>query len=385
MTAARDDDLEDLYERAPCGYLSMRPDGVIVRANQTLLSWLDLRRDQVVGARFQDLLNMPGRIFHDTHYMPLLTMQGFAREIAFDLFRTGQPPLATIVTTTAVHDAKGGVALYRAILFESSSRRSYERELVQQRRAAEQEATARSALLAMLSHDVRSPLSSIMMAADLLDGETSETGVRYLGAVRRAATSMLALVNAILEHSRLEAGAAVWEPQPTSLAELISEIASIHSVNAETKGIELRTTVAADLPPSLLVDRYKLGQIVTNLLSNAIKFTSRGHVALELRAREVSDTDAALELRISDTGIGIAADKLETIFDDYKQATSATERRFGGTGLGLAISRRLAALAGGVIRVDSTAGVGSTFTVELRAPIAGARAQPLERTSGGKG
>lgn len=379
----RDDDLDDLYEQAPCGYLSMAPDGTIVRANLTLLAWLDMPRDKVVGLRFQDLLTMPGRIFHDTHYMPLLAMQGFAREIAFDLFRTGQPPLPTIVTTSSVRDAAGTLTLYRAILFESSSRRSYERELLQQRRVAEQEATARSALLAMLSHDIRSPLSSIMMAADLLEGETSETGTRYVGAVRRAATSMLALVNAILEHSRLEAGAATWEPQPTSLVELVQEIASIHSVNAETRGIELRTSVAAEVPPSLLVDRYKLGQIVTNLLSNAIKFTSRGHVTLELCAPVVTPEDAAIELRITDTGIGIAADKLETIFDDYKQATSATERRFGGTGLGLAISRRLAALAGGVIRVESTVGVGTTFTCALRVPIAGARAVPAGRTNGG--
>ena len=114
MADRADDDLEDLYEHAPCGYLSMRRDGTIMRVNATLLSWLGVTREELVGRRFQDLLTTPGRIYHDTHYMPLLTMQGHAKEIAFDLLRHDAPALPTIVTTIGVYSTVSGRARRRS-------------------------------------------------------------------------------------------------------------------------------------------------------------------------------------------------------------------------------------------------------------------------------
>jgi signal transduction histidine kinase len=364
----REDDASELYEHAPCGLFSMTPDGTIVRANATMLELLRATRDQVIGTRFQDHLTMAGRIFHDTHYMPLLAMQGFAKEIAFDLYRADAPPLPAIITTTTGHrDEAGAVAGYRTVVMESTSRRSYEQELVRQRHAAEQAATARSAMLAMISHDIRSPLSSILMAIDLLEKATSvETRDRYTKVARRSAGSVLELVNAILDHSRLEAGVAQWEPQPTDLRTLLGEITAILSVKTEAKKIELRTQIDERVPETVMVDRFKLGQIITNLLSNAIKFTERGHVAVDVLVHELDAREAQIELRVSDTGIGIPADKLEVIFDEFQQATQATALRYGGTGLGLSISRRLAALAGSTIKVESTVGAGTTFSCRLR-------------------
>lgn len=367
MTHAADDDLEDLYEHAPCGYASLRPDGTILRLNATLASWLHVDRQQLMHRRFQDLLTIAGRIYHDTHYMPLLTMQGFAREIAFDLQRPDAAPLPVIVTTIGRRDGEGRLVLYRAAIFDASSRRAYEREIVSQRLAAEQEATARSAVLAMLSHDVRSPLSSVLMATELL-AETSHTEerVRYTDVIRRAATSVLELVNAILEHSRLEAGAAVWEAQPTDLRALLGDIVAIHSVAAESKHIELRLRIDREVPQTVIADRYKLGQIVTNLVSNAIRYTEQGYVEVSLRTREVHRDVTELELRVTDTGIGIPEDKFAVIFDEFKQV--GPTRRRGASGLGLAISRKLTALAGSTIHVDSKIGEGTTFWAVLRLP-----------------
>jgi signal transduction histidine kinase len=357
--------MDDLYEHAPCGLFTMRSDGTITHANATLIGWLHATGETVVGSRFQDHLTIAGRIFHDTHYMPLLAMQGFARELAFDLYRPDAPPLATIITTQK-HGAD-----YQVCVFDSSSRRSYEQELVRQRHAAEQAATARSALLAMISHDVRSPLSSILMAVDLLENAASvETRDRYIKVVRRAAGTVLDLVNAILDHSRLEAGAAEWEPLPTDVRTLLGEITAFLSVKAEAKGIELRTEIDPRMPETVMIDRFKLGQILTNLTSNAIKFTERGHVLVEIRVLELDHRDVELELRVSDTGIGIPADQLEAIFDEFHQATKVAALRSGGLGLGLAISRQLAALAGTTITVESTIGVGTTFRSVLRVPLA---------------
>lgn len=356
---------DELYDRAPCGLFAMRPDGTIVHANVTLTSWLRSTREQVIGSKFQNHLTMPGRIFHDTHYMPLLAMQGFARELAFDLYRADAPPLPTIITTE-----KHGEG-YHAVVFESSSRRSYERELVRERHTAEQAATARSALLAMISHDVRSPLSSVMMAVDLLaDAASVETRDRYIKVARRAAGTVLDLVNAILDHSRLEAGAAEWEPQPTDLRTLLGEITAFLSVKAEAKGIELRTEIDPAVPATVKTDRFKLGQILSNLTSNAIKFTERGHVLVQIQVHEALGKVVDVELRVSDTGIGIPANQLESIFDEFHQATKDAALRSGGLGLGLAISRRLAALAGTTIRVESTVGVGTAFSCRMRLPIA---------------
>jgi signal transduction histidine kinase len=358
------DDRVDFYEHAPCGLFSMQADGTIVGANATFLDWLQAPRDKVVGTRFQDHLTIAGRIFHDTHYMPLLSMQGFAREIAFDLYRPGAPSLPTIVTTS-----KFGAG-YHVVVFESSSRRSYEQELVRERQTAEQSATARSALLAMISHDVRSPLSSILMAIDLLESAASvETRDRYIKAARKAATAVLDLVNAILDHNRLEAGASEWEPLPTDLRTLVGEITAFLSVKAEAKQLELRTEIDPKVPHTVLIDRFKLGQIVTNLASNAIKFTERGHVAIQLVVHDVDSQAAELELIVSDTGVGIPPDQLESIFDEFHQATKVAALRAGGLGLGLAISRRLAMLAGARITVESTVGVGTTFRCRLRTRI----------------
>jgi signal transduction histidine kinase len=124
------------------------------------------------------------------------------------------------------------------------------------------------------------------------------------------------------------------------------------------------------MPETVMIDRFKLGQILTNLTSNAIKFTERGHVLVEIRVLELDHRDVELELRVSDTGIGIPADQLEAIFDEFHQATKVAALRSGGLGLGLAISRQLAALAGTTITVESTIGVGTTFRSVLRVPLA---------------
>lgn len=355
---------DDLYDHAPCGLFAMQRDGTIVHANATLRGWFRAG-EQVIGSKFQDHLTMPGRIFHDTHYMPLLAMQGFAREIAFDLYRSDAPPLPVIITTEKHGDG------YHAVVFESSSRRSYERELVRERHAAEQAATARSALLAMISHDVRSPLSSILMAIDLLEHAASvETRDRYLGVVRRAAGTVLDLVNSILDHSRLEAGAAAWTPEPTDLRTLLGEIAAFLTVKAEVKKIELRTVVDPEVPAGVMTDRFKLGQILTNLISNALKFTERGHVLVEIETLMVAAKAVELEIRVSDTGVGIPPEQLDAIFDEFHQATKDAALRSGGLGLGLAISRRLAALAGATIEVESIVGVGTTFRCRMQLPLA---------------
>lgn len=366
-----DDDVTELFEHAPCGYVSTLPDGTIVRVNETLLSWTGYTREEILSKRFVDLLTVPGRIYHDTHFAPLLAMQGAAREIALDLVRHGRPPLSTIASATVRRDPSGRIVLHRTTLFDATQRRSYERQLLRARHAAEQAATARDAMLSMLSHDMRSPLNTILLAVQLAEGTTDPDELaRYHRMIQTASQTTLELVNAILEHSKLESGTAAWVEAPVDLRALAEELGAIFAVMAETKGLRFEANIDRRLPAHVLSDRFKLGQILTNLTSNAIKFTHTGEVRLDIRVLERSDDATRTEFVVSDTGIGISAEHVSTIFDAYDQGSVQTTARYGGTGLGLAICRRLLALADGTIEVATAPGEGSRFSFVLSLPVA---------------
>ena len=367
-----EEDAEELYEHAPCGYVSTLPDGTIIRINETLLSWIGRTRDEVIGTRFQALLTVPGRIYHDTHYAPLLTMQGEAKEIAFDLVRPDRPPLPTFVTTTARRGADGKTLSYRTSIFDGSDRRRYEQELLRARAAAERVTSAKDALLSTISHEMRSPLSSILMAAELLEQQDAspEERAQYLKIVQRAGHTVLELVNAILDHSKLQAGAVKWKEDELDLVALVDEIAAIFALKAKVKGIAFVVDRDARLPRRVLGDGFKIGQLLTNLLGNASKFTHRGEIKLELKLLELVQDVAKIQFAVHDTGIGIAPETLDAIFEEFRQASTDTEMRYGGTGLGLAICRKLLGLVGSKMEVQSTLGRGSTFSFVLRLPVA---------------
>lgn len=375
MGSDADADLYELFEHSPCGSLSALPDGTIVRVNATLLDWIGRPREAVIGTRFQSLLTVPGRIYHDTHYAPLLAMQGTVKEIALDLVREGKPPLATLVSTVVRRDADGRIARLLTTLCDSSDRRSYERELLRARQQSEHAVRAKEALLSTISHEMRSPLSATLMAVELLLGKPrSAEDQRYLRVIERSANTVLELVNAILDHSKLEVGAAAWQESELDLFTLLDEIAAIAALKADGKHVRFELIRDDRVPRRVRTDGFKLGMVLTNLLSNATKFTEQGSVTLAVQLKERVGDTAVVQFTVTDTGIGIARDALATIFDEYQQATLDTAARYGGTGLGLAIVRKALALASSTIEVSSEPGTGSRFSFELRFAVVEARA-----------
>ncbi len=361
---------EDVYQNAPSGYLSTTADGIIVRVNDTLLAWTRFAREELVGRSFTSLLTLPGRIFHDTHYGPLIAIRGAAKEIAFDLVRSDGTAFPGLVNAVAYRDAAGSITKIFTTVIDATDRRAYERELLRARRVAEESTAAKEALLAMMSHEMRSPLGSIQMAAELLgDLMTDAQQERYLGIIERSTDTVLRLVNAILDRSKLDAGQVKWEAEVMALRGWLVEATEGLALKAEAKGLELVLVIDPQLPAQVLCDPLRLGQIVTNLVSNSIKFTSQGRIELALRMRSLTLDRAVIELRVTDTGIGIPAHRLAKIFDDYQQASADIERQYGGTGLGLSITRRLAALGGGTVEVESTLGRGSSFLCVLPLPL----------------
>lgn len=370
--AGVDEDAEDLYENAPCGYVSALPDGMIVKVNQTFLTWTGHRREDLVGRkRFQDLLTAGGRIFHETHYAPLLRMQGEVREIAVEIVCAGGRRLPVLINSVLKKDAAGKPFLTRTTVFNATDRKEYERELLRARQRAEQADKAKADFISMMSHEIRTPLTAIMGVGHLLTiTDLSPQQQKLVGVLRSSSENLLNLVNQILDFSKIEAGMVTLAEKSFDLRRRVHEIVSSFRVKADEKGLVLDSYIDERVPAVLLGDPIKIGQVLTNLLSNAVKFTQQGSVTVTLRVREQLPDAVRIHFRVSDTGIGISPDRLRHVFDDFTQASYDIGLKYGGTGLGLSISKRLVELHGSELAVESELGRGTTFFFDLRLKIA---------------
>lgn len=236
------------------------------------------------------------------------------------------------------------------------------RELEESRRQVAADAEAKLEFLAHMSHEIRSPLMSILGYLDLLDATqvSEEDRQEYVRTMRSGGEHLLALVNDILDHSKAEAGRIELERVPTDLAGLLGDVEHLMRIRVARKDVRLRLEADGPLPATIETDPVRLRQVLVNLVGNAIKFTDSGSVNVVATVRPEAPR---LGISVRDTGIGMEPSQLERIFEPFGQASASTTRRFGGTGLGLPISRHLARLLGGDIEVESRPGVGSTFTV----------------------
>ncbi|MEH6491199.1 ATP-binding protein [Halopseudomonas sp.] len=236
-------------------------------------------------------------------------------------------------------------------------------------------ARARSAFLANMSHEIRTPINGLLgMIGLTLDSPLNNEQKQQLSIAYDSGKVLVALLNDILDLSKFEAGKLQLERIPFDLGALLEETASLLSQNAGKQDIELTCRIDPRLPGMVLGDPTRIRQIVSNLLSNALKFTEQGHVALTLSLERGGSVDQQVRITVSDSGIGIAEDALESIFSPFTQADAHISRRFGGTGLGLALCKSLTDAMGGTLTVTSTLGQGSSFSVLI--PLANHDQQP---------
>jgi PAS domain S-box-containing protein len=248
-----------------------------------------------------------------------------------------------------------------------TGRKAQERALVQAKEEAEAANRAKSAFLATMSHEIRTPLNGVLgMAQAMAMGELTAQQRKRLEVIRQSGESLLAILNDVLDLSKIEAGKLELEQAEFDIGELARGAHATFAAIAESKGLKFRLKVEPAARGAWLGDSVRVRQILYNLVSNALKFTDQGEVSVR-----VSRTRQGLRLTVRDTGIGVAADKLAKLFQKFEQADASTTRRYGGTGLGLAICRDLAELMGGTVAARSTPGQGSTFAATLALPKMG--------------
>jgi len=419
--------LEPLLDGAPFGFVSFEDDGTICVVNATALELLGYSRDEIVGRPVDTLLTTGARIFYQTHLFPLIKLHGRAEEIYLIMRTRDGSPLGVLLN--AVRRERDGRPVNDCAFMRVREREKFEHELVRARRtaehqkeqleqanellhaqahelemqqetlrdqameleqqaehlqlaydalaerteelerqraAAEEANRAKSRFLAVMSHELRTPLNAIGGYTQLLEMEIHGpvTGAQReaLARIDRSQRHLLRLINDVLNLARIESGRVEYIIEEISLAELVASVEPMVAPQMAAKRIAFEVEVSAD--ELARADREKVQQVLLNLLGNAVKFTPEGgRVRVESRSRP--DVPDSVFLRVVDTGPGIPATMLDSIFEPFVQVETEPARRSEGSGLGLAISRDLTRGMGGDLRVRSVEGQGSTFTISL--------------------
>jgi PAS domain S-box-containing protein len=261
-----------------------------------------------------------------------------------------------------VTDNTGRVVKLFGAIMDIDERKRAEQELIKAKEQAEMAAVAKSQFLSTMSHEIRTPMNAVIGFTNLLlQQDPKPEQVEYLNMLKYSAENLLVLINDILDFSKIEAGKVEFEQVDFNILTLMENIRSGMLQTADEKGIQLKLMVDSDLNMAVVGDPVRLGQILTNLISNAVKFTKEGKVVVSAVVSKKEKDSVTIDFKIKDTGIGIAPEKLENIFESFTQASSDTTRKYGGSGLGLTITKRLLELQNSTIQVRSKLGKGSTF------------------------
>ena len=363
------EDLEDLYETAPCGYLSLSPDGRIVKANRTIADWLGRPADKLIGTPIHDLLGFGGRIAYETHLAPLLRMQGHVHEIALDLLTADGEKVPAIANAAEKRAADGRHIFTRLTIFRAIDRRIYERTLLEARAKAEAETKAhreaallREQFIAVLGHDLRNPLGALAAGVRLLgrNEQLSERGAGILKEMSGSVSRAGALVDDLLDLARGSLGSGfVVHRQKARLTPVLEQVVGeIRSISPQHR---IETSIGVEEP--VYCDAGRIGQLASNLLANAITHGASDR-PITFDARTAGD---AFILSVANAGVPIPAPVRERLFQPFFRG--ATERSRNGLGLGLYIASEVAKAHDGTIDVTSDeAQTRFTFTMPKSEP-----------------
>jgi PAS domain S-box-containing protein len=358
--------MRDVMNTAPCGFAAFSDNGTIVEINQTLAEMLGYTKVEVAGWHIDKILPPGGRIFYHTYLFPLLKVKSAVEEIYVALRAKDGADIPVLLN--AVRREIDGAFVSECVCLRMLQRHAYEDQLLQARRLAEESNAAKAKFLSMMSHDLRTPLTTIYGNAQLLmETVTDPLLAEAVRDIRQACELQMTMIGDILEFARLDSGRVQVSPRAISIGQTVARAESLIRVHATEAGIRL--IFGCDDGVAAMADPNRLQQILLNLLTNAIKFTPPGG-RIEIRCG--SDGERT-RIQVRDDGIGIEPDQLQRIFSPFVQldagpvSQAITSR---GVGLGLAISRDLARAMSGDVTAESTVGTGSVFTIELPAAAA---------------
>ena len=292
--------------------------------------------------------------------------QGEASVYELQITKKGGEKVWVMISGAPFYDINDNFLGTIGVHLDITERKKMETELQAAKEIAENSLKSKEMFLANMSHEIRTPLNAIIgMSELLLQSELNNVQNNYLQAISTSSENLLTLINDILNFSKIDAGKIELEKLPVSMPKIIQNCIDILALKADEKNILLTSEIKSNTTHGYLTDPLRLSEIFTNLLSNAIKFTPKGTVSLTCIIEELDEKFDRLKFRVSDTGIGIAKEKIELIFEEFTQANESTTRIFGGTGLGLSISKKLVNLLGGRLMVSSELDKGSTFFFEI--------------------
>lgn len=357
--------LDDLYDNAPFGYLSMSPDGRIFRANATLARWIGCAPETLVGKRLRDFLSTPSRIFYETNFAPLLRLQGEFEEVVLDMVTAAGQPLPVLANAAGLRDGEGRLLSVRVGLVRAASRRGYERDLQSRAAAAakglkdEREAAElREQFIAVLGHDLRNPLASIVGAARLLRREAqSEKALKVLEMMEASVDRMAGLIDNVMDFARGRLGSGIDLHREMSHLEPV-----LRHVVEELEASQPSREIVCDfhLPEPVSFDVGRMGQLVSNLLANALTHGDP-KAPVRLGARLSGET---VQVWVANSGEPIPPKAMERLFQPFFRGEVRASQQ--GLGLGLHIASEIAKAHGGTLTATSDA-TETRFTLRMPA------------------
>jgi PAS domain S-box-containing protein len=378
--AAMQQQYDELFEEAGDFIGTWDSRGVITSVNRAAERLLGQLRQDIIGRRLADLAAPAQRAL--ALDMASRSLRAHAR-ITFELdlvTADGRPATIELSTRPMLHSREDHWV--QAIGRDVTLRKQSELALQHARDAAEAASRAKSEFVANMSHEIRTPMNGIIGLAELLVRTDLDADQReHVRLLRQSGDSLLRIVNDVLDFSKIEAGRLELASEPFDLRQRVTDSARTLELQAAARGLRIVCKVGDDVPAEVIGDAGRLHQVLVNLLGNAVKFSSHGDVQVGVTLEAPTPTGAAasdqhqLLFTVRDNGIGIPPEKHQVIFDAFTQADASTTRRYGGTGLGLAISASLVRMMGGRIWVESTPGVGSTFSFTLRVGVSPERAE----------
>jgi PAS domain S-box-containing protein len=371
----------DLFDFAPVGYFTLTREDLIAEANLTGAALLGVVRHNLVNHRFGRFVAPEDLARWDRHLSGVFE-RGTEQNCELALRREDGSTFHARLDSSRT-DASGAVPLVRTAVSDVTERRRAEQHLraanarLEQAVARSEELAvraeaanrAKSEFLANMSHEIRTPMTAILGFSDLLMAPNLPYPQQreYVAGIQSNGKALLELISDILDLSRIEADRLTLDRVDCPLRQIIDDVLSVVRVRAEQKGLALEVDYAFPLPESIHTDPARLRQVLTNLMGNAVKFTQRGSARITVCHSRETDGSARVRFAISDTGIGIPADRIGELFEPFMQVDGSSTRRYGGTGLRLPISKRLAKALGGDVEVSSQLGKGSTFTLTIDA------------------